>query len=88
VNDSRESIEEVASLAFETGSRLYYDFLHLKPGLEAHLAPVLEEYREAASTSPSWRRRVSETVENVCRRLGVECVPAFPKRDQAQRQLL
>jgi len=88
VNDSRENIEEVASLALETGSKLYYDFLHLKPGLEAHLTPVLEEYRDAASTSPSWRRQVSETVEEVCRRLGLECVPAFPKEKRSQLRLL
>jgi len=88
VNDSRENVEEVALLALETGSKLYYDYLRLKPGLEAHLAPVLEEYRDAASTSFSWRERVSETVEEVCRRLGLECAPAFPKENRAQRKLL
>ncbi|MEM0087912.1 MAG: radical SAM protein [Thermofilum sp.] len=80
VNDSEESIREVAELALETGSKLYYDYLHLKPGLEKHLAPVLAEYPRAASTPPSWRRAVEERVERICREIGLTCEPAFPRR--------
>lgn len=80
VNDSEESIREVAELALETGSKLYYDYLRLKPGLEMRLAPILAEYPYAAQTPISWQRAVGERVERVCREVGVTCEPAFPPR--------
>lgn len=85
VNDTEESMRRVARLAAETGSKLFYDFLRLKPGLEKHLEP-LEERFPGASTAPRWwRERVSTLVEGVCRELGVRCEPSFPSGKPSTR---
>ncbi len=83
VNDSESSIAEVVRLARDTGSQLIYDYLRLKPALIPPLAGALRKLGLNAgeilklARSMAWLRRVSETVERVCRVEGVECVPAF-----------
>jgi len=84
VNDSEGSIRMVAQLAAETGSKLIYDFLRLKPGLERYLQP-LERRFPGASTAPRWwRERVAALVERVCQELGVRCEPSFPPSKPAR----
>lgn len=85
VNDSEKSIRMVAELALDTGSKLYYDHFHLKPGLEKHLQPILADYPLAASVSRSWREIVDRRVERICQELGLECLPAFPRRKASLR---
>lgn len=85
VNDGEESVREVVEVAQSTGSKLYYDYLRLKPGLESAMAPALAAHPEALDTSAAWRAKVSRVVERVCSELGVECLPAFPpKRERAR----
>lgn len=82
VNDSRESIAEIVSLAAETGSKLYYDFFRMKRGLSESMRAVRMRYPLAASLDREWRARVAELVERLCEREGVECKPAFPRRNR------
>lgn len=79
VNDSEEAIREVVNVSQETGSRLYYDYFRMKPGLEKPMQPILRYYPQALDTSRTWRGSVSRLVERICGELGVECAPSKPQ---------
>ncbi|MEM3943388.1 MAG: radical SAM protein [Thermofilaceae archaeon] len=88
VNDGEEAIREVARVAQETGSRLYYDYFRMKPGLEKSMQPILRRHPQALDTSPAWRESVSRLVERICGELGVECIPSKPQHEQRRITLL
>lgn len=87
VNDSEESVRRVVEVAAETGSKLYYDFLRLKPGLEKHLEPLERRFPGAASSPRPWRRRVAALVEEVCGELGVRCEPSLPPKPRPSARI-
>jgi DNA repair photolyase len=78
VNDSEESVRKVVQLAAETGSKLIYDFLRLKPGLEKHLEPLERRFPGASTTPRWWREQIAALVERACKELGARCEPSFP----------
>jgi DNA repair photolyase len=82
VNDSEESVRGVARLAAETGSKLIYDFLRLKPGLKKHLEPLERRFPGASTTPRWWREKVATLVERVCREMGARCEASFPPGKQ------
>ncbi|WP_218042179.1 SPL family radical SAM protein [Infirmifilum lucidum] len=84
LNDSKDSIARVVEVAFETGSKLYYDYYHHRPELEASMGRLLGRYPQALSASPGWRERVRATVEKLCRETGVTCAPAFPAAERSR----
>jgi len=86
VNDDPGSIRGVVEVARSTGSKLYFDYLRLRPGVEASLRRVLDAFPRALSVTPEWRARVRRLVESICSEVGVECEPSFPR--SGQRRLL
>ena len=70
-NDDEDSIRRVVDVAADTGSVLYYDFLRVKPGLQA-LEKVLPDALHR-SRSIAWRRLVEKTIIKECEKRGVEC---------------
>lgn len=85
VNDSRQSIEAVVRVAFETGSRLYYDFYHHKPEVVESMKTILPAYPQAMGETVGWREEVVSNVERICRETGIECIPAFKPRKPARK---
>jgi len=75
LNDGRDSISGVVDVAAETGSTLYYDFLRVKPGIQAleRVAPGAL----ARSSSRRWREAVRRIVVEECERRGVRCEPEY-----------
>ena len=74
-NDDIDSIEEIVLLAKETKSRLYYDRLRVKKFMEENSHPVSKLLQRLASYDWSKTYRV---IESLCRKHGVNCMPAFP----------
>ncbi len=84
LNDSEDSIARVVEVALETGSKLYYDYYHHRPELEASMGRLLSRYPQALSASPGWRERVRAIVEKLCREMGATCAPAFPATEKSR----
>ena len=82
VNDSLESIKEIAALASETGSKLYYDFFRMKRGLAVAMSAIKNSYPRAMSLEQGWRMKVAEMIEKICGEEDVLCEPAFPARER------
>jgi DNA repair photolyase len=86
VNDSEDSMRQIAEVARRTKSRLLYDKLNLRRWVLERLAPVIEREKPGLpSRLPSlvgknsgWWRKTRSTLESICRELGVMCEPAFP----------
>lgn len=77
VNDAKSSLEQVARVAFETGSKLYYDFYHHRPELAESMNAILATRPLALNASRSWLEEVQNTITKICSSLGIECIPAF-----------
>lgn len=86
LNDSEESLRQVAEVAARTKSKLIYDRLNLKRWVMERLGPVLERERPGLArrllglvrgSSEPWLRICSK-VETICGELGVKCETAFP----------
>ncbi|AKG38542.1 radical SAM protein [Infirmifilum uzonense] len=77
VNDTRSSLEQVIDLAFETGSKLFYDFYHHRPELAESMKPLLVENPLATGAPRIWRERVQEVIRALCDERGIECIPEF-----------
>jgi len=87
VNDSEASIASVVEVAFETGSKLYYDYYHHRPELVESMRPLLDRFPQALTAEARWRERVRDAVEKACREIGAECAPAFPEAKRAKSVL-
>ncbi|MGC8948870.1 MAG: SPL family radical SAM protein [Thermoprotei archaeon] len=86
INDDTYNIEQIINIAKETNSYILYDKLNirkyvteiLKPTLEKHW-PGVSKYIINLSRSPTneyWTKRY-KTIEELCKKLGVKCEPAF-----------
>ena len=87
VNDSEDSLRKIIEIAGRTKSRLMYDKLNLKRWVLDRMAPLVEQERPGlagrlpalVSMNSEWWRKTCSTVESICKELGVQYEPAFPK---------
>lgn len=85
VNDSRESIAGVVEVAAETGSKLYYDYYRHRPELRESMLALAQKHPLSLAATPQWRERLRATVEDACRELGAQCLPAFQEAARSRR---
>lgn len=74
LNDDAETAEQIVELAAETGSKLYYDPVHVKPFMKNPLHPL---YDRANKVTPEWRRRVESMILKLCSEYNLTCKPGF-----------
>ena len=85
VNDGRENFERIVRVAEKTGSLLLYDKLNLRREILRPLEELfrrekpelLEDLPHVLQPSFSYWKRISETVEKLCRERNVKCQAAF-----------
>jgi DNA repair photolyase len=85
LNDARANLEEIVRLAAETSSKVYYDHLHLKPGIRESMMPLLEKFPKLLSSSTTWITTVEDRIRDLCRKYFVECEAAFPKEEKPRQ---
>lgn len=87
-NDNPQLLEEIIETASETGSEVIYDYLRLKPTVAERL--VVSGFSQTLvyeSRNPAWRRNIERTIKYLCRKRGVKCTPAFPKKARSRSLL-
>jgi len=85
VNDRRENFEQIVRVAEKTGSLLLYDKLNLRREIRRPLGEffrrekpeLLEDLPRILQPPFSYWRRISETIEKLCRERNVKCQAAF-----------
>jgi DNA repair photolyase len=82
LNDSRENLEEIITLAVETGSKVYYDYLHTKPGIRDSMRHLVEKNPNMLAISPRWINTVESRIQDLCRKYLVDCKAAFPREEK------
>jgi DNA repair photolyase len=84
-NDSRENFEQIVRVAEKTGSMLLYDKLNLRREIIRPLEEffrrekpeLLKDLPRILQPSFSYWRKISETLEKLCRERNVKCQAAF-----------
>lgn len=92
INDDKEGIAQVVEVARKTGGKLIYDKLNLKQWVLESLAPFLEQEKPGLaqrlpailSAKSDYWRKISSTIEAMCKERSVRCEPAFPSSTEKQ----
>ena len=85
INDSRKNLEEIIGLAAETDSKVYYDYLHIKPGLRESMREIIDKNPKVFVMGAQWRSGVEGLLRDLCRKYIVDCKAAFPQEKQTSQ---